>query len=54
MYYEINVSKDGIHFFATSERSINMQSTLEKFLRYLLRSSQRVKVIKSVLTNMKQ
>lgn len=32
MYYEINVSKDGIHFFATSERSINMQSTLEKIL----------------------
>ncbi|HDX9663243.1 TPA: hypothetical protein ROX91_001942 [Bacillus cereus] len=33
MYYEINVSKDGVHFFATSERSIDMQSTLEKILK---------------------
>ncbi|HDR7263713.1 hypothetical protein [Bacillus sp. CH_203] len=33
MYYEINISKDGKHFFATSERSVDMQSTLESILK---------------------
>jgi hypothetical protein len=30
MYYEINVSLNGVHFFATSERSIREYSKLEK------------------------
>lgn len=28
MYYEINVSKGGKHYFATAERSINLRSKL--------------------------
>ena len=30
MYYEINVSLNGKHFFATHERSIDSKSQLEK------------------------
>lgn len=30
MYYEINVSKNGKHFFATSERSITTQWELKE------------------------
>ena len=30
MYYEINVSKDGKHLFATAERSITVNWELEK------------------------
>lgn len=30
MYYEINVSKNGYHFFATAERSITTQQQAEK------------------------
>lgn len=29
MYYEINVSLDGRHFFATAKRSITSQNTLK-------------------------
>ena len=30
MYYEINVSKNGKHFFATAERSITNERTLKE------------------------
>jgi len=30
MYYEINVSKDGRHLFATAQRSITSKSDLKK------------------------
>ena len=32
MYYEVNVSLNGRHFFATAERSITDRATLEKVL----------------------
>ena len=32
MYFEINVSLNGRHFFATAERSIRDRATLEKVL----------------------
>lgn len=33
MYYEINVSLDGQHFFATAERSIQDEFKLKKVLK---------------------
>lgn len=33
MFYEINVAKNGVHFFATSERSITDKMKLEKVLK---------------------
>jgi hypothetical protein len=30
MYYEINISKNGMHFFATAERSITSYKELQK------------------------
>lgn len=33
MYYEINVSKNGYHFFATAERSITTQQQAEKMYK---------------------
>ena len=35
MYYEINVSKDGKHLFATDKRSIRFYWELEKVYRIL-------------------
>ena len=35
MYYEINISLNGKHFFATSERSITNKSTLDKVYKTL-------------------
>lgn len=35
MYYEINISLNGEHFFATAERSIDHQSKLENVLPVL-------------------
>ncbi len=35
MYYEINVSKDGVHLFATAERSIPTASWARKVLEYI-------------------
>ena len=32
MYYEINVSKNGYHLFATAERSITTQTELKRVL----------------------
>lgn len=32
MHYEINVSKDGMHFFATAERSIKDYERLKRVL----------------------
>ena len=32
MYYEINIAKDGKHFFATAERSITTEKELKKAL----------------------
>ena len=32
MYYEINIAKDGKHFFATAERSITTEEELKKAL----------------------
>ena len=34
MYYEINVSKDGRHYFATSERSIRDIEKAEKMFEH--------------------
>lgn len=33
MYYEINVSLNGVHFFATDERSCKFKSKLEELLK---------------------
>jgi hypothetical protein len=35
-YYEINVAKNGRHFFATSERSLNYRDDYEKVLKVML------------------
>lgn len=35
MYYEINVSLNGRHFFATAERSITNKRTLEDIYKIL-------------------
>lgn len=32
MYYEINIAKDGKHFFATAERSITTEKELKEAL----------------------
>lgn len=36
MYYEINVSKDGKHFFATAERSITNETKMEEMYNLFL------------------
>ncbi len=36
MYYEINISKNGSHYFATSERSITSMRELKEILPVLL------------------
>ena len=36
MYYEINVAKDGYHFFATAERSIYSLKQLKKMYKLFL------------------
>ena len=38
MYYEINVSLNGSHFFATSERSIQTQSKMNQVYKELKRA----------------
>lgn len=38
MYYEINVSKNGDHFFATSDRSISCKNKLIAVLGNFVRS----------------
>lgn len=38
MYYEINVSLKGWHFFATSERSIQTEDKLRKILKIFLKT----------------
>lgn len=35
MFYEINVSKNGFHFFATDERSIQSKEKLEIVLKII-------------------
>lgn len=35
MYYEINVSKHGVHFFATAERSIDNEHKLKEVYQEL-------------------
>lgn len=35
MHYEINVSKDGYHFFATSERSIASEASFKIVLKVI-------------------
>ena len=32
MYYEINIARNGKHFFATAERSITTKETLKEIL----------------------
>lgn len=36
MYYEINVVKDGVHFFATHERSITSSQQLRVVLKVFM------------------
>lgn len=36
MYYEINVSKDGSHFFATAKRSITTKKRLIEVLQIIM------------------
>lgn len=38
MHYEINVSKNGQHFFATHERSITSQAKLSEILSELVKA----------------
>ena len=38
MYYEINVAKNGKHFFATSERSITNEGKLKEVYKELKRA----------------
>lgn len=35
MYYEINISLNGVHFFATDKRSITNKNALEKVYKVL-------------------
>lgn len=34
MYYEINVSKDGVHYFATAPRSITDEGKFKKLIKH--------------------
>ena len=36
MHYEINVAKDGRHFFATAERSITNKADAKKLLTHFI------------------
>jgi hypothetical protein len=54
MYYEINVSKHGIHFFATAPRSITCEWVLEERLPVIVEKFPEAEGYKVTVTRWEQ